>query len=268
MKKRTIPEKVVYYKDPINDDFAGTDISCTRVDEDFRYIHKNPLWRAFAFLIFYLFVVPIVWFYERVFCRVRYVNRKALKKVRKQKCFFYGNHTHLLDVFTSGLLVLPRRAKVVANPDAVSVKGIKNLTQMLGAFPLPTTQRGMFEFMKAMDYYHDKFHVIIYPEAHVWPFYTGIRPYTKAAFRYPIKYNAPVIAFVTVYTSPKGLFSRFRKANQTIYVSDPIYPETEIPSKDAQQNLRDKVYAFMLEKSKLSTYKVIEYIQQESNDCE
>ncbi|MBQ7924281.1 MAG: hypothetical protein IJ329_03140 [Clostridia bacterium] len=268
MRKRKIPEKTVYYKDPLNDEFSGTNIHRTVVGDNFKYIHKNPLWRATAFLVYFLIVVPVVWFFERVLRRVKYVNRKALKKVRKQKCFFYGNHTRVLDVFTSSLMVLPKRSKVVADPDSASLKGLKNLIQMLGALPLPTTKRGMMEFVKAMDYYQEKFHIVIYPEAHVWPFYTGVRPFTSASFRYPVKYDAPVIAFFTVYTEPKGFLARFRKANRTIYLSDPIYPDEGLSPKEAQQNLRDKVYAFMMEKSKLSTYKVIEYIQEEQNVCE
>ena len=35
-------------------------------------------------------------------------------------------------------------------------------------------------------------------------------------------------------------------------------------SREARANLRDKVYAFMLEKSELSDYEVIEYIKKES----
>jgi len=55
------------------------------------------------------------------------------------------------------------------------------------------------------------------------------------------------------------LFKRFRKANITIYISDPIYPNPNIPKKQAQKELRDKVFNFMKECSKNSTYNVITY---------
>ena len=102
--------------------------------------------------------------------------------------------------------------------------------------------------------------VTIYPEAHIWPYYTGVRPFPDASFCYPVKFNAPTFAFFTAYTKPRGLLSRFRKANMTVFVSDPILPDPALPPRERQREIRDKVYRFMLEKAKESTYEVIRYI--------
>jgi hypothetical protein len=58
--------------------------------------------------------------------------------------------------------------------------------------------------------------------------------------------------------------SCFRKANVTVYVSDPIYPDEGLTGKQAQINLREKVYAFLLEKSAFSDYAVVEYVQRQA----
>lgn len=97
----------------------------------------------------------------------------------------------------------------------------------------------------------------------MWPYYTGVRAFSDSSFAYAVKYNAPVFAFFTAFTKPKGFLSKFRKANVTVYVSEAFYPDTSLPQNVAKKLLRDKVYYFMVERSALSTYKVYEYIKKE-----
>ena len=89
--------------------------------------------------------------------------------------------------------------------------------------------------------------VAIYPEAHIWPFYTGIRPFSDTAFRYPVKENAPVIAMVTTYRKRKGLFQLLKKPGMTVIFSDPMFPDPSLSPRKAQRELRDRVYRFMEE---------------------
>ena len=264
MKKQK-NKKVIYYSDPINDDFAGTKIKTTIVDENFKYIHKNFLWKACSFTIYYIIALPLVWFFCRVLLRIKIVNKKAIKKLKKQQYFMYGNHTGFYDAFIPNLISVPRFNKIIVSPDTVSIKGLKNIVQMLGAVPLPTNDSGMKNYLQAVDYFQkSKNNITVYPEAHIWPYYTGVRPFKETSFSYPIRYNAPVVAFYTAYTKPKGLFKHFRKANITVYISDPIYPDLTKDKKSAKKELRDKVYDFMKETSeKYSDYNVYEYIQTE-----
>ena len=41
-------KKVITYRDPVNDDFAGTNIKTKPLPEWFRYTHTNPVWRGLA----------------------------------------------------------------------------------------------------------------------------------------------------------------------------------------------------------------------------
>lgn len=261
-KKSQKQPKIVYYTDELNDDFAGTKINTKVVDSKFKYIHKGPVWTFFANVVYYLLVVPMAWLYLKIL-RVKYVNAKTLKTFKRKKIryFMYGNHTSFcVDAFSPNILSLPTRNKIIVGADTVSIKGIKTLVQMLGAVPTPSSMNGMRDFSKAIDYYHSRYNISIYPEAHIWPFYNGVRNFVDSSFLYPVKHNSPVIALFTAYSKPKGLFSCFRKANITVYVSDPIYPNLELGKKEAQKELRDKVYNFMKECSeKYSTHTVIEY---------
>ena len=260
--------KTVYYGNECEDDFAGTNINSKTVDKNFKYIHKNVIWRALAFIAYYFIAYPLVWLYERVILRVKFVNKKALKAYKKQSSFYYGNHTGFIDAFTPNIMSVSRRNKIIVNADSVSIKGLKNIVQMLGALPVPTEMNGFKNFVRAIDYYHKKCNITIYPEAHIWPYFTGVRNFSDASFNYPIKYGAPTFAFFTAYTKPKGFLSFLRKANVTVYISDPIFCDEGLTGINARKNLRDKVYNFMVEKSKLSTYEVIRYVKVDGDNSD
>ena len=256
-------KRIVYYRDPVNDDFAGTKINTRKIDPHYRYVHKNLVWRCLAGITYFV-VRPIVYLIEYGWLGVRVKNKKALRKV-KGGCFLYGNHTGFFDAYTPCVLSGRKVNRILVNPDAVSIKGIRTLVQWLGAVPVPDDIASMRNMVKAVEYYHEKGdNITIYPEAHIWPYYTGVRPFSAASFYYPVKTNAPVFAFFTAYSQPTGIFRKLKKANLTGYVSEPFYPDPEKSLKAAQQELRDQVYNFMCRMAeKHSTYQVIEYRQAE-----
>lgn len=268
MKKKK-RRKIFYYADELNDDFAGNNIRAKKVDKKFKYVHYNPLWQLCSFIIYYLLAVPIVWFYVKVLLRVKFVNRTAVKKhkkLTKKRCFMYGNHIGAIDAFIPNLISMPTRNRIVVSADAVSIKGLKNIIQMLGGVPVPSDMSATKNYLRAIKHYHKRNNITIYPEAHIWPYYTGVRPFVDSSFAYPVKNEAPTFAFFTAFTPPKGFLSKFRKANITVFVSDAIYPDEGLSEHEKRKNLRDKVYDFMLEKSAFSTYEVYDYIKIEKKE--
>lgn len=254
-------KKIIYYDDALHDDFAGTNIQKTVVDETFPYVHENPLWRAVSNIAYYGIAYPLVWFFERVILGMRFVNKEAVKQCKDRSYFLYGNHTGWYDAFTPNVISLPRRRnRIIVEADTVSIPGLRNIVQMLGAIPLPTSPKGMKKFIQAVNRFHEDGNITVYPEAHIWPYYTGVRPFPDSSFGYAVKRNSPVIAFFTAYSPPKGLLGKLRKASITVYVSDPFYPDPSLSPVEARKKLRDQVYAFMLEKSKHSDYEVYQYI--------
>ena len=100
--------------------------------------------------------------------------------------------------------------------------------------------------------------VTVYPEAHIWPYYTKIRPFSDASFGYPAKSGTPVFCFVNTYQKRRG-----RKKPRTVtYIDGPFYPDMTLPVKQRRKALRDAVYAQMCERAKLSDTEVIKYIKR------
>ena len=268
---KSIKPRIVYYQDPLRDDFANNNIQTINIEEDpkFRYIHKNIFWRWGSFLVYYGFAIPLLLIYLSFFHHVRVVNKKARKFIRKNAVFLYGNHSHFSDAFMPNIKIcLPRRASIIANPDAVSIKGLKNFVQMLGAIPLANTVGGTKKFLEALEVRHQEGRVIlIYPEAHIWPYYTDIRPFADTSFYYPVKFNVPVVAFVTTYRKRRFDQKNTRKPKAFVTISTPFYPDMNLSRKEAQQKLRDEVYTWMkgIAQQK-NNYAYIQYIQKGSTD--
>ena len=85
------PIKTVYYSDELNDDFAGTDIPTQKVDGRLKYVNHNPVWNFFAFLLYYLIALPIVYSVAKIRFGLKIKNRKNLRLARKTGYFLYGN---------------------------------------------------------------------------------------------------------------------------------------------------------------------------------
>lgn len=256
--------KTYYYTDELNDDFAKSKNKITpkTIDKDYKYIHDNALYKTGSFVLYRLIATPVAFLYNKLFRGCTVKNRKALRKI-KGGFFLYGNHTHGVgDVFTPSLVVFPRANKVIANANGVSMPIIGKVTPMLGAMPLPSTIAATRNFLEAMKTSINNGQVIsIYPEAHIWPYYNKIRPFTDSSFAYPMKLNTPVVAICTTYRKRK-IFKRLPPL-ATVTVSDPFYPKDFADKTE----LRNKVYEFMtavVEKEQSVEY--IKYIKKESTD--
>lgn len=243
-----MPAKTVYYQDPLTDDFATLNIHTKDVTAAFPFLREGRLWKLGAMFLYYIIAVPVVFVISKVYLGLRFENRKVLRQLKHTGYFLYGNHTRALDAFLPALSAFPKKAYVVANPDAVSLPGLKNLVLMLGVIPIPSQFSAMRQFMKAVSRRcGDGNCVAIFPEAHIWPFCTQIRPFPDTSFRYPIREKVPAVAMVTTYRRRTGLFRFFRRPAMTVTFSEPMYPREDLTPKGAQEELRNRVYDFMTE---------------------
>lgn len=259
------PKRVIYYKDALNEDYAGTNIDTQTVGVDFRFLPTGILFRFFGWIAYYLIAIPLVHFYCYCICGFHVKNRKAIRKLKKNGYFLYANHTHFTDAFLAPILAFPKRAYVLVGPDTVSIRGIRTLVLMLGAIPIPQERRAIPLFQHAVQTRADEAHCIsIFPEAHMWNYCTFLRPFHIGSFRYPVSYDKPCVAVAVTYQQRKLPF--FRQPKRTVYISDPIEFDHSIPSREAQRKLASDVEAFIREK--LDTYSVYKYYDYRTDETE
>lgn len=255
-------DKIIYYEDELNDDFAATRdaVKVKALDDGFEY-ERGAFWKAAAFVLHRIVAPPIVFGY----CALRGIkvkNRKALRNI-SGGVFIYGNHTQnfvdaLLPIFVS----FHRRGYVIVNDGAVEIPFLKNLVQMLGAIPLPSSFSSMRMFTKCLSHRIEEGNaVVIYPEAHIWPYYNKIRPFCDNSFTYPIKYGAPALPFTVFYKKSNAPFFR---PKITVYIGEPVYPDKSLPVAQARKAMRDAVYDQMCRMCEGS----FEYIKYRKKDGE
>ena len=256
-------EKIIYYKDELNDEFSTTKIEPRRIDENYKYIHKNVIWNAIAFLLQNVLSVPIKFLYAKIKFKIKYVGKEKLKSYKKQGYFIYGNHTQAFaDTFITSNTNYPKKNFFIVNPENVSMKFLGNVVEMLGAIPIPGNKEAMKNFLEVIEKrIKDGNSVTIFPEAHIWPYYTKIRPFKTVSFKYPVQLNVPAFSVTNTYQS-------YGKNNDKVrivaYVDGPFFPDNECKTmKEKQQNLRDKVYENMVERSQNSNIEVIKYVKKE-----
>ena len=250
--------KIIYYEDELNDEFSKSSIEPRIIDENYKYVHKNPLWNLCSFVLQNILSVPIKILYAKIKFRIKYIGKEKIKPYRNEGYFIYGNHTQ--PFADTCIPMYPKRNFLIVNPVNISLKGTGTLVEMLGAMPIPSNKSAMKNFLNAIKQKINKGYAItIYPEAHIWPYYTKIRPFKDVSFKYPIQLKKPAFCITNTYQS-------YGKNNKKIkivsYIDGPFYPNKGLTLKEQQKELRNKIYNCMDERSKNSNIEHIKYIKK------
>ena len=189
------------YYSSYTDDFVTTRDQDLRLPEDYEWIRRDARSRVLSALS-YGTALLLSSFGCRLFLHVRFKNRAALKKA-PDGAFIYGNHTQPVgDVFQPALASFPRRIYTVVSPANLAIPVIGRILPYLGALPIPDTLSGMKKFNEAVAARSaEKKNIVIYPEAHVWEYYTGIRPFADSSFTFPARLGKPVFAMTVTYNA-------------------------------------------------------------------
>ncbi|MBQ7158127.1 MAG: hypothetical protein IJS09_01695 [Treponema sp.] len=254
--------KVIYYTDELNDEFSTMKITPIPIDEHYDYGSDSFWWHFRRFFFYRVFAMPIAWCYLKLKYHHKIINRAVTKPYQKGAFFIFGNHTNILcDPLVPTFVSLPKSVYVIVHPNNVSIPHIGQKMRLLGALPLPDNFAAAKNFMGTMGMrVASKCAICIYPEAHIWPFYTKIRPFGDTSFKYPVQYKTPVFCFTNVYQ--KRRFSK--NPRMLTYIDGPFFADESLPSKEQRKALRDAVYQKMCERSALNTVEMIQYIKKET----
>ena len=257
MKKEKYPKGVRYY-DSFDNDFE----SAVKAPEDFKenylYLKKKPVFRFASFVLHNLIGPPVAFFYSRVLLRERVIGKKKLKI--KGGMILYANHTEPVgDALCPHTYVFPRMAYTVVSPDNFALPGLGKIIGYLGAVPTPCDVKMARAFSECLKTRLDcGSAVVVFPEAHVWQYYTGIRPMDKGAFVFPDKFSVPAFAVTRVYKR-----SRFFGFRRLIYVDGPFYADKSLSRAMSCEKLMDEVRSAMLKRAAESDIEIIKYLRED-----
>lgn len=252
--------KIIYYKNELKDEFSKAQIEPRQIDENYNY-NGGPFFAFGKFFFYNILAKPLAFCFMKLKYGHKIVNKHLLKEAKKEGFFLYGNHTNdIADALIPSLICFPKDVSVIVHPNNVSMPLLGRITPYLGALPLPDDAKAARNFTKALTGRIQKKNcVTIYPEAHIWPYYTKIRPFSDTSFGYPLKMGTKVFCFTNTYQ--KRTF--FKTPRMVTYVDGPFMPDEKLPLKEQRTALCNQVYAAMNKASKHNNVEMIQYIKIE-----
>ncbi len=256
--------KTFIYSDELGEDFGSTVKKYRPLPENYDYTDGNMFFRFISSFLYRFIARPFAWLYVKIKFLHKFVNKSVLKEI-KSGYIIYSNHATLMgDAFIPNLLSVKKRNYILTGADSSSLTAILPLMKCVGNIPLGQSTAGQIKMLRSVKKKLCEGHTItVYPEAHVWPYYTGIRPYDEKSFYYCASFGVPAVALTTCFEKRKF----FKTPRITTYVDGPFYPDKELSSSENAVMLRDKVYSAMCERAaENSTYSYHKYIRKESKD--
>lgn len=249
-----------YYFQHYSDDMVTSSNQHFELQDDYDWIPKGIL-AGLKSSILYTIAYSIGRIYLWAHLRWKMRNKDLSQSSDSQGIIIYCNHTQPIgDVLMPAYAVNPRRIFTLASPSNLGIPVIGRILKYLGALPIPTDRHAIRKLKKAISLrLEQNACIVIYPEEHVWPYCTFIRPFNEAAFSFAVDANVPVYAMTTTYV--KRLFGRKPKAIS--YLDGPFFASKDLARPKARKALLDQVQACMRKRAELNNCEYIHYEKEE-----
>ena len=256
-------ERIFYYKNE-EDDPIKTDEQEKKVEvglpAGYEFIPKNPFVKLYSAILFRIFWIFGQW-YEKRYWQAKFYGREKLKQAKGKGYLIYANHTNPFhDVFGPAMSA-DRRIFTIISPVNLKIPGIGKFLPMIGGLPLGKTKAEKQAFNDAVDKrLKQKKVLVIYPEAHVWPYATKIRkfPAGDKSFKYATRNNLPIFTMTTTYHKRKDK-KHGDLPRMDIYLDGPFYPDSQKSEEENRAKLAKEAYESMQKMSKHNTYEYFKY---------
>lgn len=215
---------------------GGHSVMRERVDENYKYVHKNIFWRAYSSTLRFiakLILPPLV----KIMYGYKIKGVKNMKKVRGRGAMLIGNHAHTFD---AGLIctrcTMFRKTRFVMLAEILSIPLAGKLVVGLGGHPIADTVAGARKSYRVLcDTLKKNKLVVMFPEASLHPYCTKLRPFNDGAFRIAFSNKVPIVPFVFTFKQKQ----KKNKVKSLMYLNvlEPIEPNLELNNRDGAADL-------------------------------
>lgn len=253
--------RIIYYENELEDEFSEAQLDTVHIGADYEYCREGA-WRRFTHFFWYRVVAtPLAFLYSRVVLGQRIVGAQVMRPYLDGGFFMFGNHTQPVGDALMPHMIWTRKEKyTVVHPSNLKAHAVGPVTPSLGALPLPSTREAQRNFYSAIERrIGEGAAVIIYPEAHIWPWCSFIRDFRDDSFYYPVKMNVPSFSFTNVYMKRR----HSEKPRIVTYVDGPFLPDESLPYRERRRDLAERVKKKMRERAALSDCEYIKYLKKD-----
>ena len=218
----------------------------TVFDENYPYVDNSKsakFKRGLIRILLYTVVFPITTL--RLDLRIKgRENIKKYKDVLKNGVISVANHVHMWDYLAIMKGVRPYKTNILAW--APNIRGENGkMIRGVGGIPIPTdNMKGLNASVNmTKKLLEDKGWLHIYAEGSMWEFYAPIRPFKTGAAYYSLKTGKPVLPMAFSYRKSGPIRKLLNSpAAFTLNIGEPIFPDTDLPFKEAERALTVKYH--------------------------
>ena len=261
-----VEERVFYYENETDDPIKTAEQEKkveVGLPEGYEFIPKNPFTRLYSATLFRIFKL-FGQYYERGYWQAKFYGREKLKKAKGKGYVIYANHTNPFHDVFGPALAADRRIFTVISPVNLKIPGIGKYLPMIGGLPLGKTPEEKKAFNDAVDKrLKQKKVLVIYPEAHVWPYATKVRkfPAGDKSFKYAVRNGLPIFTMTTTYHKRKDK-KKGDLPRMDVYIDGPFFPDVKKTEEENREMLAKKAYESMKKMSEHNTYEYFKYIKK------
>lgn len=246
-----------YYYSKFTDNIVNSANQDFSLPDDYQIIPTSLSARIWNVFVRYL-AAGFGWVYSRIFLHVHVVGKEKLSSFKNTGYFVYANHTQPMgDAFTPLTIYPVKKFYAIADQANWGIPIIGKYLVRYGGLPVGNDLKQSFKLIKAIKTVIQEKHgmVLIYPEAHVWPYYTKIRPFNDTSMHFPVQLKAPSFTATTTYQKKRF----FKRPKITIYIDGPFKVDPTLAKKKAQKKLHDEIWKSLTNRAKLSNYNYYHY---------
>ena len=241
------------------------------IDENYNFVNKNIFFRFFSFIlrcIAVFFMGP--WIKHRY--KLEIIGKENIKLVKRKGVIVTVNHVHNFDNLLVGTRILnKRKCYFITLKDNINMPIVGFFLRSLGGIPIPSNLKAMPSFERSINQLlNKKKAIIICPEASLWPYYRGVRPFKKGAFRFAVNNSTPVLPVVISFR--RKLRKKHAKKGKekykyffTVHIGKPLEADTTLEKRKQAVELTNRTYIFYKETMD-KFYMEEEKVEQEYKD--
>ncbi len=219
---------------------SGNSHKREKVDEHFKFEHKNIFYRMYSNTLLFLakLFIPL---FTRIKYGYRLRGKKNIKKLKKQGAMIVANHVHVMD----GAIICAggvgwRKIKFLMLSETLAIPVVGKLLIALGGHPTADTMAGARNGFRVLDntLQNGKL-VLMFPEASLHPESTELREFKDGAFRIAFKNKVPIVPYVITFRQKQKKNGKI-KSKMYVNICEAIKPNLDLDSKAGVLDLMER----------------------------